>query len=165
MVIKSMKIKCDKSKFKLEILILILITMSTLAHIYRIIFKYDKISTEIILTLVFFIIVFISIIILLNNIYIKVTKNKIYISVLDILNKRILKDNININDIEKYGFSKDLKLDINKYDIAILAKNKRLVIPVNQFKNKDILKLLDLIEEKTNIKPSGFAKNLRKTDK
>ena len=122
-----MKIKCDKSKFKLEILILILITMSTLAHIYRIIFKYDKISTEIILTLIFFIIVFISIIILLNNIYIKVTKDKIYISVLDILNKRILKDNINIKDIEKYGFSKDLKIYINKYDIAILTKNKKLI--------------------------------------
>ena len=72
---------------------------------------------------------------------------------------------INIKDIEKYGFSTDLKLNYNKYDIVLQSKNKKLIIPVNQFKNKDILRLLELIEDKTNIKPTGLAKYLRETKK
>ena len=71
----------------------------------------------------------------------------------------------NIKDIEKYGFSTDLKLNYNKYDIVLQSKNKKLIIPVNQFKNKDILRLLELIEDKTNIKPTGLAKYLRETKK
>lgn len=160
-----MKIKCDKSKFKLEIFIIILSISSILIHLYKIIFTHDKLTTELILTLVVLLIVIISTIVLLNKIYIKVIKDRIYISSLDLVNRRILKDNMKIKDIEKYGFATDLKLNLNKYDIVLQSKDKKLVIPVTQFKNKDLLKLLELIEDKTKIKPTGLAKHLRKTEK
>lgn len=160
-----MKIKCNKKEFKLEIFIIVLSIVSILIHLYKIIFMHDKLNTELIITLVFLILVIIAIIFLLNRIYIKVNRGKLYVSSLDLVNKRILKDSINIKDIEKYGFSTDLKLNYNKYDIVLQSKNKKLIIPVNQFKNKDILRLLELIEDKTNIKPTGLAKYLRKTEK
>lgn len=160
-----MKIKCNKKEFKLEIFIVVLSIVSILIHLYKIIFMHDKLNTELIITLVFLILVIVAIIFLLNRIYIKVNRGKLYVSSLDLVNKRILKDNINIKDIEKYGFSTDLKLNYNKYDIVLQSKNKKLIIPVNQFKNKDILRLLELIEDKTNIKPTGLAKHLRKTEK
>lgn len=160
-----MKIKCNKKEFKLEIFIIVLSIVSILIHLYKIIFMHDKLNTELIITLVFLILVIVAIIFLLNRIYIKVNRGKLYVSSLDLVNKRILKDSINIKDIEKYGFSTDLKLNYNKYDIVLQSKNKKLIIPVSQFKNKDILKLLKLIEDKTNIKPTGLAKYLRKTEK
>lgn len=160
-----MKIKCNKKEFKLEIFIIVLSIVSILIHLYKIIFMHDKLNTELIITLVFLILVIIAIIFLLNRIYIKVNRGKLYVSSLDLVNKRILKDSINIKDIEKYGFSTDLKLNYNKYDIVLQSKNKKLIIPVNQFKNKDILRLLELIEDKTNIKPTGLAKYLRETEK
>lgn len=160
-----MKIKCNKKEFKLEIFIVVLSIVSILIHLYKIIFMHDKLNTELIITLVFLILVIVAIIFLLNRIYIKVNRGKLYVSSLDLVNKRILKDNINIKDIEKYGFSTDLKLNYNKYDIVLQSKNKKLIIPVNQFKNKDILRLLELIEDKTNIKPTGLAKYLRETEK
>ncbi len=160
-----MKIKCNKKEFKLEIFIIVLSIVSILIHLYKIIFMHDKLNTELIITLVFLILVIVAIIFLLNRIYIKVNRGKLYVSSLDLVNKRILKDSINIKDIEKYGFSTDLKLNYNKYDIVLQSKNKKLIIPVNQFKNKDILRLLELIEDKTNIKPTGLAKHLRKTEK
>ncbi len=160
-----MKIKCNKKEFKLEIFIIVLSVVSILIHLYKIIFMHDKLNIELIITLVFLILVIVAIIFLLNRIYIKVNRGKLYVSSLDLVNKRILKDNINIKDIEKYGFSTDLKLNYNKYDIVLQSKNKKLIIPVNQFKNKDILRLLELIEDKTNIKPTGLAKHLRKTEK
>jgi hypothetical protein len=160
-----MKIKCNKKEFKLEIFIVVLSIVSILIHLYKIIFMHDKLNTELIITLVFLILVIVAIIFLLNRIYIKVNRGKLYVSSLDLVNKRILKDSINIKDIEKYGFSTDLKLNYNKYDIVLQSKNKKLIIPVNQFKNKDILRLLELIEDKTNIKPTGLAKHLRKTEK
>lgn len=160
-----MKIKCNKKEFKLEIFIIVLSIVSILIHLYKIIFMHDKLNTELIITLVFLILVIVAIIFLLNRIYIKVNRGKLYVSSLDLVNKRILKDSINIKDIEKYGFSTDLKLNYNKYDIVLQSKNKKLIIPVNQFKNKDILRLLELIEDKTNIKPTGLAKHLRETEK
>lgn len=160
-----MKIKCNKKEFKLEIFIIVLSIVSILIHLYKIIFMHDKLNTELIITLVFLILVIVAIIFLLNRIYIKVNRGKLYVSSLDLVNKRILKDSINIKDIEKYGFSTDLKLNYNKYDIVLQSKNKKLIIPVNQFKNKDILRLLELIEDKTNIKPTGLAKCLRETEK
>lgn len=160
-----MKIKCNKKEFKLEIFIIVLSIVSILIHLYKIIFMHDKLNTELIITLVFLILVIVAIIFLLSRIYIKVNRGKLYVSSLDLVNKRILKDSINIKDIEKYGFSTDLKLNYNKYDIVLQSKNKKLIIPVNQFKNKDILRLLELIEDKTNIKPIGLAKYLRKTEK
>lgn len=160
-----MKIKCNKKEFKLEIFIIVLSIVSILIHLYKIIFMHDKLNTELIITLVFLILVIVAIIFLLNRIYIKVNRGKLYVSSLDLVNKRILKDSINIKDIEKYGFSTDLRLNYNKYDIVLQSKNKKLIIPVNQFKNKDILRLLELIEDKTNIKPTGLAKYLRKTEK
>lgn len=160
-----MKIKCNKKEFKLEIFIVVLSIVSIIIHLYKIIFMHDKLNTELIITLVFLILVIVAIIFLLNRIYIKVNRGKLYVSSLDLVNKRILKDSINIKDIEKYGFSTDLKLNYNKYDIVLQSKNKKLIIPVNQFKNKDILRLLELIEDKTNIKPTGLAKHLRKTEK
>lgn len=160
-----MKIKCNKKEFKLEIFIIVLSIVSILIHLYKIIFMHDKLNTELIITLVFLILVIVAIIFLLNRIYIKVNRGKLYVSSLDLVNKRILKDSVNIKDIEKYGFSTDLKLNYNKYDIVLQSKNKKLIIPVNQFKNKDILRLLELIEDKTNIKPTGLAKYLRKTEK
>lgn len=160
-----MKIKCNKKEFKLEIFIIVLSIVSILIHLYKIIFMHDKLNTELIITLVFLILVIVAVIFLLNRIYIKVNRGKLYVSSLDLVNKRILKDSINIKDIEKYGFSTDLKLNYNKYDIVLQSKNKKLIIPVNQFKNKDILRLLELIEDKTNIKPTGLAKYLRKTEK
>ena len=160
-----MKIKCNKKEFKLEIFIIVLSIVSILIHLYKIIFMHDKLNTELIITLVFLILVIVAIIFLLNRIYIKVNRGKLYVSSLYLVNKRILKDSINIKDIEKYGFSTDLKLNYNKYDIVLQSKNKKLIIPVNQFKNKDILRLLELIEDKTNIKPTGLAKHLRKTEK
>lgn len=160
-----MKIKCNKKEFKLEIFIIVLSIVSILIHLYKIIFMHDKLNTELIITLVFLILVIVAIIFLLNRIYIKVNRGKLYVSSLDLVNKRILKDSINIKDIEKYGFSTDLKLNYNKYDIVLQSKNKKLIIPVSQFKNKDILKLLELIEDKTNIKPTGLAKFLRETEK
>lgn len=160
-----MKIKCNKKEFKLEIFIIVLSIVSILIHLYKIIFMHDKLNAELIITLVFLILVIVAIIFLLNRIYIKVNRGKLYVSSLDLVNKRILKDSINIKDIEKYGFSTDLKLNYNKYDIVLQSKNKKLIIPVNQFKNKDILRLLELIEDKTNIKPTGLAKYLRKTKK
>lgn len=160
-----MKIKCNKKEFKLEIFIIVLSIVSILIHLYKIIFMHDKLNTELIITLVFLILVIVAIIFLLNRIYIKVNRGKLYVSSLDLVNKRILKDSINIKDIEKYGFSTDLKLNYNKYDIVLQSKNKKLIIPVNQFKNKDILRLLELIEDKTNIKPTGLAKYLRGTKK
>lgn len=160
-----MKIKCNKKEFKLEIFIIVLSVVSILIHLYKIIFMHDKLNIELIITLVFLILVIVAIIFLLNRIYIKVNRGKLYVSSLDLVNKRILKDSINIKDIEKYGFSTDLKLNYNKYDIVLQSKNKKLIIPVNQFKNKDILRLLELIEDKTNIKPTGLAKHLRKTEK
>lgn len=160
-----MKIKCNKKEFKLEIFIIVLSIVSILIHLYKIIFMHDKLNTELIITLVFLILVIVAIIFLLNRIYIKVNRGKLYVSSLDLVNKRILKDSINIKDIEKYGFSTDLKLNYNKYDIVLQSKNKKLIIPVNQFKNKDILRLLELIEDKTNIKPTGLAKHLRETKK
>lgn len=160
-----MKIKCNKKEFKLEIFIIVLSIVSILIHLYKIIFMHDKLNTELIITLVFLILVIVAIIFLLNRIYIKVNRGKLYVSSLDLVNKRILKDSINIKDIEKYGFSTDLKLNYNKYDIVLQSKNKKLIIPVNQFKNKDILRLLELIEDKTNIKPTGLAKYLRKIEK
>ncbi len=160
-----MKIKCNKKEFKLEIFIIVLSIVSILIHLYKIIFMHDKLNTELIITLVFLILVIVAIIFLLNRIYIKVNRGKLYVSSLDLVNKRILKDSINIKDIEKYGFSTDLKLNYNKYDIVLQSKNKKLIIPVNQFKNKDILRLLELIEDKTNIKPTGLAKYLRETEK
>lgn len=160
-----MKIKCNKKEFKLEIFIIVLSIVSILIHLYKIIFMHDKLNTELIITLVFLILVIVVIIFLLNRIYIKVNRGKLYVSSLDLVNKRILKDSINIKDIEKYGFSTDLKLNYNKYDIVLQSKNKKLIIPVNQFKNKDILRLLELIEDKTNIKPTGLAKYLRETEK
>lgn len=160
-----MKIKCNKKEFKLEIFIIVLSIVSILIHLYKIIFMHDKLNTELIITLVFLILVIVAIIFLLNRIYIKVNRGKLYVSSLDLVNKRILKDSINIKDIEKYGFSTDLKLNYNKYDIVLQSKNKKLIIPVSQFKNKDILKLLELIEDKTSIKPTGLAKHLRETEK
>lgn len=160
-----MKIKCNKKEFKLEIFIIVLSIVSILIHLYKIIFMHDKLNTELIITLIFLILVIVAIIFLLNRIYIKVNRGKLYVSSLDLVNKRILKDSINIKDIEKYGFSTDLKLNYNKYDIVLQSKNKKLIIPVNQFKNKDILRLLELIEDKTNIKPTGLAKYLRETEK
>lgn len=160
-----MKIKCNKKEFKLEIFIIVLSIVSILIRLYKIIFMHDKLNTELIITLVFLILVIVAIIFLLNRIYIKVNRGKLYVSSLDLVNKRILKDSINIKDIEKYGFSTDLKLNYNKYDIVLQSKNKKLIIPVNQFKNKDILRLLELIEDKTNIKPTGLAKYLRETEK
>lgn len=160
-----MKIKCNKKEFKLEIFIIVLSVVSILIHLYKIIFMHDKLNIELIITLVFLILVIVAIIFLLNRIYIKVNRGKLYVSSLDLVNKRILKDSINIKDIEKYGFSTDLKLNYNKYDIVLQSKNKKLIIPVNQFKNKDILRLLELIEDKTNIKPTGLAKHLRETKK
>ena len=160
-----MKIKCNKKEFKLEIFIIVLSIVSILIHLYKIIFMHDKLNTELIITLVFLILVIVAIIFLLNRIYIKVNRGKLYVSSLDLVNKRILKDSINIKDIEKYGFSTDLKLNYNKYDIVLQSKNKKLIITVNQFKNKDILRLLELIEDNTNIKPTGLAKHLRKTEK
>ena len=160
-----MKIKCNKKEFKLEIFIIVLSIVSILIHLYKIIFMHDKLNTELIITLVFLILVIVAIIFLLNRIYIKVNRGKLYVSSLDLVNKRILKDSINIKDIEQYGFSTDLKLNYNKYDIVLQSKNKKLIIPVNQFKNKDILRLLELIEDNTNIKPTGLAKHLRKTEK
>lgn len=160
-----MKIKCNKKEFKLEIFIIVLSIVSILIHLYKIIFMHDKLNTELIITLVFLILVIVAIIFLLNRIYIKVNRGKLYVSSLDLVNKRILKDSINIKDIEKYGFSTDLKLNYNKYDIVLQSKNKKLIISVNQFKNKDILRLLELIEDKTNIKPTGLAKYLRETKK
>lgn len=160
-----MKIKCNKKEFKLEIFIIVLSIVSILIHLYKIIFMHDKLNTELIITLVFLILVIVAIIFLLNRIYIKVNRGKLYVSSLDLVNKRILKDSINIKDIEKYGFSTDLKLNYNKYDIVLQSKNKKLIIPVNQFKNKDILRLLELIEDKTNIKPTGLAKYLREIEK
>lgn len=160
-----MKIKCNKKEFKLEIFIIVLSIVSILIHLYKIIFMHDKLNTELIITLVFLILVIVAIIFLLNRIYIKVNRGKLYVSSLDLVNKRILKDSINIKDIEKYGFSTDLKLNYNKYDIVLQSKNKKLIIPVNQFKNKDILRLLELIEDKTNIKPTGLAKYLREIKK
>lgn len=160
-----MKIKCNKKEFKLEIFIIVLSIVSILIHLYKIIFMHDKLNTELIITLVFLILVIVAIIFLLNRIYIKVNRGKLYVSSLDLVNKRILKDSINIKDIEKYGFSTDLKLNYNKYDIVLQSKNKKLIIPVNQFKNKDILRLLELIEDKTNIKPTGLVKHLRETKK
>lgn len=160
-----MKIKCNKKEFKLEIFIVVLSIVSILIHLYKIIFMHDKLNTELIITLIFLILVIVAIIFLLNRIYIKVNRGKLYVSSLDLVNKRILKDSINIKDIEKYGFSTDLKLNYNKYDIVLQSKNKKLIIPVNQFKNKDILRLLELIEDKTNINPTGLAKYLRKTEK
>lgn len=160
-----MKIKCNKKEFKLELFIIVLSIVSVLIHLYKIIFMHDKLNTELIITLVFLILVIVAIIFLLNRIYIKVNRGKLYVSSLDLVNKRILKDSINIKDIEKYGFSTDLKLNYNKYDIVLQSKNKKLIIPVNQFKNKDILRLLELIEDKTNIKPTGLAKHLRETKK
>ena len=160
-----MKIKCNKKEFKLEIFIIVLSIVSILIHLYKIIFMHDKLNIELIITLVFLILVIVAIIFLLNRIYIKVNRGKLYVSSLDLVNKRILKDSINIKDIEKYGFSTDLKLNYNKYDIVLQSKNKKLIIPVNQFKNKDILRLLELIEDKTNIKPTGLAKYLRETEK
>lgn len=160
-----MKIKCNKKEFKLEIFIIVLSIVSILIHLYKIIFMHDKLNTELIITLVFLILVIVAIIFLLNRIYIKVNRGKLYVSSLDLVNKRILKDSINIKDIEKYGFSTDLKLNYNKYDIVLQSKNKKLIIPVNQFKNKDILRLLELIEDNTNIKPTGLAKHLRKAEK
>ncbi|UKI57680.1 MAG: hypothetical protein L6V81_10305 [Clostridium sp.] len=41
-----------KSKFKLEIFIIILSISSILIHLYKIIFRHDKLTTELILTLV-----------------------------------------------------------------------------------------------------------------
>ena len=70
-----------------------------------------------------------------------------------------------VKDIKKYGFTSDLKLGKNKYDIALLTKNKKIIIPVDQFKNKDIMKLLNTIEDKTNMKPYGFAKHLKERKK
>lgn len=160
-----MKIKCNKKEFKLEIFIIVLSIVSILIHLYKIIFMHDKLNTELIITLVFLILVIVAIIFLLNRIYIKVNRGKLYVSSLDLVNKRILKDSINIKDIEKYGFSTDLKLNYNKYDIVLQSKNKKLIIPVSQFKNKDILRLLELIEDKTSIKPTGLAKHLRETKK
>lgn len=160
-----MKIKCNKKEFKLEIFIIVLSIVSILIHLYKIIFMHDKLNTELIITLVFLILVIVAVIFLLNRIYIKVNRGKLYVSSLDLVNKRILKDSINIKDIEKYGFSTDLRLNYNKYDIVLQSKNKKLIIPVNQFKNKDILRLLELIEDKTNIKPTGLAKHLRETEK
>lgn len=160
-----MKIKCNKKEFKLEIFIIVLSIVSILIHLYKIIFMHDKLNTELIITLVFLVLVIVGVILLLSMIYIKVNRGKLYVSSLDLVNKRILKDSINIKDIEKYGFSTDLKLNYNKYDIVLQSKNKRLIIPVSQFKNKDILKLLELIEDKTNIKPTGLAKFLRETEK
>lgn len=160
-----MKIKCNKKEFKLEIFIIVLSIVSILIHLYKIIFMHDKLDTELIITLVFLVLVIVGVITLLNRIYIKVNRGKLYVSSLDLVNKRILKDSINIKDIEKYGFSTDLKLNYNKYDIVLQSKNKKLIIPVSQFKNKDILKLLELIEDKTNIKPTGLAKFLRETEK
>lgn len=160
-----MKIKCNKKEFKLEIFIIVLSIVSILIHLYKIIFMHDKLNTELIITLVFLVLVIVGVILLLSRIYIKVNRGKLYVSSLDLVNKRILKDSINIKDIEKYGFSTDLKLNYNKYDIVLQSKNKKLIIPVSQFKNKDILKLLELIEDKTNIKPTGLAKFLRETEK
>lgn len=160
-----MKIKCNKKEFKLEIFIIVLSIVSILIHLYKIIFMHDKLNTELIITLVFLVLVIVGVILLLSRIYIKVNRGKLYVSSLDLVNKRILKDSINIKDIEKYGFSTDLKLNYNKYDIVLQCKNKKLIIPVSQFKNKDILKLLELIEDKTNIKPTGLAKFLRETEK
>lgn len=160
-----MKIKCNKKEFKLEIFIIVLSIVSILIHLYKIIFMHDKLNTELIITLVFLVLVIVGVILLLSKIYIKINRGKLYVSSLDLVNKRILKDSINIKDIEKYGFSTDLKLNYNKYDIVLQSKNKKLIIPVSQFKNKDILKLLELIEDKTNIKPTGLAKFLRETEK
>lgn len=160
-----MKIKCNKKEFKLEIFIIVLSIVSILIHLYKIIFMHDKLNTELIITLVFLVLVIVGVILLLSKIYIKVNRGKLYVSSLDLVNKRILKDSINIKNIEKYGFSTDLKLNYNKYDIVLQSKNKKLIIPVSQFKNKDILKLLELIEDKTNIKPTGLAKFLRETEK
>lgn len=156
-----MKIKSDKFKFKLEVFTILISITFILLHLYKIIFKHNKLSLEVILTLLFFIIIIIILALILNNIYIKVTNDKIYISILNISKRRLQKNNISIKDIEKYGFTSDLKLGKNKYDIAIVTKNKKIIIPVDQFKNKDIMKLLDTIEDKTKIKPYGFAKHLK----
>ena len=112
-----MKIKCNKKEFKLEIFIIVLSIVSILIHLYKIIFMHDKLNTELIITLVFLILVIVAIIFLLNRIYIKVNRGKLYVSSLDLVNKRILKDSINIKDIEKYGFSTDLKLNYNKIQL------------------------------------------------
>ncbi len=156
-----MKIKSDKLKFKLEVFTILISIIFILLHLYKIIFKHNKLSLEVVLTLLFFTIIIIVLTIILNNIYIKLSNDKLYISTLNISKRKLQKDIINIKDIEKYGFTSDLKLGKNKYDIALLTKNKKIIIPVDQFKNKDIMKLLNTIEDKTNIKPYGFAKHLK----
>ncbi len=156
-----MKIKCDKFKFKLEVFTILISIMFIFLHLYKIIFKHNKLSLEVVLTILFFTMVIVSLTVILNNIYIKISNNKLYISTLDISKRKLQKNIINIKDIERYGFTSDLKIGKNKYDIALLTKNKKIIIPVNQFKNKDIMKLLNTIEDKTNIKPYGFAKHLK----
>ena len=152
-----MKIKSDKLKFKLEVFTLLISIIFILLHLYKIIFKHNKLSLEVVLTLLFFTITIIILTVILNSIYIKILDDKLYISTLNISKRKLQKDIINIKDIKKYGFTSDLKLGKNKYDIALLTKNKKIIIPVDQFKNKDIMKLLNTIEDKTNMKPYGFV--------
>lgn len=156
-----MKIKSDKLKFKLEVFTILISIIFILLHLYKIIFKHNKLSLEVVLTLLFFTIIIIVLTVILNNIYIKISNDKLYISTLNISKRKLQKDIINIKDIERYGFTSDLKLGKNKYDIALLTKNKKIIIPVDQFKNKDIMKLLNTIEDEINIKPYGFAKHLK----
>ncbi|MCI7084460.1 MAG: hypothetical protein MR938_07215 [Tenericutes bacterium] len=160
-----MKIKSDKLKFKLEVFTLLISIIFILLHLYKIIFKHNKLSLEVVLTLLFFTITIIILTVILNSIYIKILDDKLYISTLNISKRKLQKDIINIKDIKKYGFTSDLKLGKNKYDIALLTKNKKIIIPVDQFKNKDIMKLLNTIEDKTNMKPYGFAKHLKERKK
>ena len=49
-----MKIKSDKLKFKLEVFTLLISIIFILLHLYKIIFKHNKLSLEVVLTLLFF---------------------------------------------------------------------------------------------------------------
>ena len=96
-----MKIKSDKLKFKLEVFTLLISIIFILLHLYKIIFKHNKLSLEVVLTLLFFTITIIILTVILNSIYIKILDDKLYISTLNITKRKLQKDIINIKDIKK----------------------------------------------------------------
>ena len=55
-----MKIKSDKLKFKLEVFTILISIIFILLHLYKIIFKHNKLSLEVVLTLLFFTIIIIA---------------------------------------------------------------------------------------------------------
>ena len=72
-----MKIKSDKLKFKLEVFTLLISIIFILLHLYKIIFKHNKLSLEVVLTLLFFTITIIILTVILNSIYIKILDDKL----------------------------------------------------------------------------------------